>query len=760
MKRVLITLLILLLTLSCVAFGEKPFLLLYNPTEQYGEYMMKNHVVPVLEKLGIPYELRSIFGLNYNEIDHQKYAFVISWYYSQNVPYPESYLRQLSIFVKNGGKFFFLNNLGVKTSFREVNNLMNLLGVHYRGGFKTLENSTAQFEKEYFVRAPYGTTSVPAEKYDIFGSDVKKILSYLDETGSEYPMIFLSKTGGGAVFNSFIDKDGRVILNVQKIIESFFETAVGNENKVLVVKSVFDPDEYVRTQKEFIEIFELAKIEVDFVDVTEFYRLSFFELCKYRFIIWNTESTYFETQTIKRYVESGGTFIFCTNIFNTPWNKNVVSQRINVEKLVFVKELFPLHNSADGIKYKIANFVVGFSVVLSDKSTVLAKLEGDGSTPVIWYEERGKGFVGYIYPITVLKPIRGLILQAILEMQNFSISGFLNSVTFHLDDFSLPSYNVEKNGILDDEFYYDVWWKDMKNFSERFGIPFTAMLILTYNGSSSPPFDFTEFFVSRSAGPLKAVLELNQSHHELGFHGYNHISLTAENWKNPENLILSLGVSKEFVERLVGHSIFFTTYTAANNIIDLYGVENLLKAIPEIRVICTSYYYPNFSEYEILSGNVLIVPRSTYGYYPEESVVLTIASSLAHFGSFAHFIHTDDVFASDRNPDGKDWNALYRSLVGIYSQVKSTFPFLRFHTVSEFYKYMVDYMTKSVRYDLDDHGLYINVPKDSLFPRYFFVRAKRKIETVKGGKILSYFAESNLYVVEMNDHYLSIDFTH
>ncbi len=754
MKKFVLTLLVLLL--SSLILAEKPFLLLYNSSEAYGEYMFKNYIVPVLQKFGIQYELKNVIGLNYNEIDPERYSLVISWYYSPNVPYPETYLRQLANFVNNGGKFLFLNNLGVSTSFREINNLMNLLGVHYKGGYKNIQNVKLNYFKEYFLEEPSKgkDTPIPVEKYEIYGKDVKILLSYTSEDGTFYPMIFLSSSGGGAVFNSFV-KDGKVIIDFERLVYDILATNVGKENKVLIVKERYDTDIYLSSQYHYSKIFELAKIDYDFVDFTQFYRFSIFDINKYKFIIWNTDSLYFDSKFIKTFVENGGTFIFSTNVYNTPWRSYIVQKSIPINKLLFDKSLFPFNNTANGTYYALSNFSLTFNLSLPDKVKVLAKLVGTEDVPAIWYEKVGNGYIGYIYPSIINTFNRGLVLQSILEMQDLSISGFLNIGTFHLDDFPLPSYNIVRKGVNDDEFYYQTWWNDMKKFSERFNIPFTAMAILTYNGSSAPPFDFTEFFVSNTNGPLKALLELYESNHELGFHGYNHNSLTRENWKNPENLILSLKTAKKFVETLIGHPVFFITYTAANNIIDTYGIENLLKAIPEIEVICTSY---NLDEFGIVGNDVLVLPRATYGYYPKEQVVGTMVNTLANFGSLSHFIHTDDLFATDRNPERKDWDFLYGTLNEIYDELKSKFPWLRFLTTSEAYRYYVDYFKKSVKYTLIGKSAYINVSKDNVLPRYFIVRTKKDIDGIYGAKILAHYPGSNLYIIEMYNHQAVINF--
>ncbi|WP_129408827.1 DUF2194 domain-containing protein [Marinitoga lauensis] len=762
MKKFIVILLLAFLTISL--FGQKDLLLLYKKSEQYGEFMFKYHIIPVLEKYNINYELKNIEDMNYYRIDNSKYFGVISWYYSPEMKNSHLYLRQLSNFVEKGGFFFFFNNLGVTSDIREINNLLNKIGIHYIYGYRELKNYTVNYKKEYFLTQPPTSLKEPVEKYIVFGDNDDILLSYKVDN-EEYPMIILSNNGGGAIFGSFVNEKGDIILNIEKIISSLINQKVGIENKVLIVKTKFDATQYLNSQKELYKIFEYAKINYDSIDVEEFYNLSLIDLLPYKYIIWNTDAEYVETGTIKRFIENGGTFVFATLLSNTPWKENIKNDNIDISKIIFVKDIFPIGNMKNGESVIDRYFNISFNIELSKKNIILAYLGGNNvKVPAIWYKKVNSGYMGYMYPGIIVKELRGLILQSILEMQDVSIAGILNSFIFYIDDFPLPSYNVKKakvnnKMITDDKYYYDVWWPSIKVFAEEYNIKYTFVTPLSYNGSSTPPFEFTEFFISNNNNPYKAMKEIDESDFELGLHGYNHNSLTKDRWANPENIILSLNAAKKFISEILGHPIVISSYVAPNNLIDEFGAKYLLKAIPTIKTIGTSYEGKDeFSEYRITNNFVVIIPRSTYGYYPLKRIYLSTINTLANFGTFQHFIHPDDLFASDRNPENRSWDEMYNNLRTFYDTIKQKFPWLRNQTASEAYPYFFDYLTQTVKYYWKNNELNVILPNSTLFPKYFMIKSKRVIKKINGGKIVKYYRNNRLYILEMNKSIMHINF--
>ncbi|RDI91391.1 hypothetical protein Ob7_05621 [Thermosipho africanus Ob7] len=752
MKKVLV---IFLMIISVIIFSQKKFLLLYKGSEQYGEYMLKNYVIPYLEKNKINYELLDVERMNFYSINSSDFSTIITWYYSNALENSVLYLRQLSIFIENGGNFFFFNNIGANADARELNNVFNKIGVHYKYGYKQLSNYNIEYDKNFFKTSPSTDISRPVEEYEVFSKETKIILSF-KVNDKKYPMIFLSNNGGGAIFNSFIDKEGNIILDIQKILHYLTNKKVGRENKILVVCDKYDKEFYLEKQFQLKKLLEYAKINFETDYVERFFEYSYIDLTPFRYIIWITDSKFIHTNTIKRFINNGGTLLFITDPYNTPWNKNIVLEKNNIEKILFNKELFFLSNTDEGCEFDI-NFDIDFNIELDASNIVLANLVGSKPIPAIWYKKEGSGYIGYIYPPLIKKETRGLILQSILEMQDFNISGFLNSFIFYLDDFPIPSYNVTKRDVIDTDFYYKTWWKDIKAFAKSYNIKYTIVTPLSYNGVSNPPFEFSEYLITHF--PKDALIEIDNSDFELGLHGYNHLSLTKENWPNPQNIIESLRAAKKFLESILGHKIFLNSYVAPNNIIDEYGVQNLIKALPEVTTIGTTYSSTDeFSEYMIYNNNVVIIPRSTYGYYPLKRILISSINTLANFGSFQHFIHPDDFFAKDRNPMQKNWEELITILDRFYYKIKSKMPWLKNYTASEAYPYFLDYLTQKYEYKISENYLEITIPNYSLMPKYFLLKTKIPVEKIIGGKIISFYLENDIYIIQMQGTRMKIFF--
>ncbi|ONN27268.1 hypothetical protein XJ44_05680 [Thermosipho affectus] len=749
MKKILLT---IFLILSILSFSQKKILLLYKGSEEYGEYMLKDHVIPILEKNNLNFDLADIEKFNYYNISSKHYTGIISWYYSTKLNTPEVYLRQLSKFVEEGGIFFFFNNLGVSTEQREINNLLNKIGIHYMYGYKVLKNFEITYDKDFFTATP-STLPQPVEKYKIFAKDIKIILD-LKSKDTKYPLIFISPRGGCAIFNSFLNNE-KVVLNIEKLIDVFLTKQVGMKNKILIVKDTYDSNFYTKIQYDLKKTLEYAKINFDITIIDDFYNKSFIDLLPYKYIIWCTNSKFISSENTEMFLNNGGTILYITNIYNTPWKNNIKTEEHIVKKIFFKKEIFPLKNTKNGIGIE-RSFEISFNVDLHNEK-ILSYLVSDKNIPVIWYKKEKNGYLGYIYPPIIIKETRGLILQCILDMQDFNIMGFLNSFIFYIDDFPIPSYEIVKKGINDTNFYYNIWWKDMKDFSKSYNIKYTIVTPLSYNGASNPPFDFSEFLISDK--PSNALVEIDNSEHELGLHGYNHLSLLKRNWENEKNLQEGLKSAKKFIQLILGHPIFINSYVAPNNIIDKFGIKNLLKALPEIKTIGTTYTSnDDFSEYKIIGNFAIVIPRSTYGYYPLKKILLNSINTLANFGSFQHFIHPDDFFSNDRNPKNKTWEELLSYLSTFYYKVKITFPWLENQTASEAYPYFFDFLTQKYEYNIKKDKMEIIISPSALKPKYFLLRTKIPIRSILGGDIVAFYPENDIYILKTTSSKVVITF--
>jgi len=117
------------------------------------------------------------------------------------------------------------------------------------------------------------------------------------------------------------------------------------------------------------------------------------------------------------------------------------------------------------------------------------------------------------------------------------------------------------------------------------------------------------------------------------------------------------------------------TYVAPNNTIDFFGVRVLKRVFPSIRVIGT-YYFSKDTETPNEFGlydDLVILPRTTAGYYPVNGLLSDSVSVLMNFGTFQYFLHPDDLFSNDRNPKGEMWKKMLEDLKRFLTDMKRTY---------------------------------------------------------------------------------------
>ena len=76
--------------------------------------------------------------------------------------------------------------------------------------------------------------------------------------------------------------------------------------------------------------------------------------------------------------------------------------------------------------------------------------------------------------------------------------------------------------------------------------------------------------------------------HELGFHGYNHVSLLKEDWPQDQFIVTALNTAvKKW--KTIGFNELPISYVPPSNYIDSVGLAKLQEGIPSIRYIQSTY---------------------------------------------------------------------------------------------------------------------------------------------------------------------------
>ena len=402
----------------------------------------------------------------------------------------------------------------------------------------------------------------------------------------------------------------------------------------------------------------------------------------------------------------------------------------------------------------------------------------DDKYPVVMENYIGEGKVVFLNSTMMIdKNMRGLVYSILLSGLEGVPYPIANVSTIYLDDFPSPVYNIMKEpiasemGISMSEFVDKVWWPDMLKLSKEFDINYTTGITFDYSTNITPPFIFSEWDrnikestnVSLSNWLTNSTLKNN---HELGFHGYNHVSLQKSDWKNTAHITTALKtVIKKW--KVDDYGTLPVTYIPPSNMIDSIGLVKLKQGMPSIKYMSSSYFgvvhEGEGREFDIDPYNKKLFdyPRVTFEYLLDNQKQFTKESLYLFTGIWTHFVHPDDVFqikdASNkktagnygyRNALGLGWHTSKDGSPGLYPRFrnllashKKTFPKSRFLKASDAAEIVNNWRSSSYNH-LENNELYTVKKKgeSNLLLHYWFAYTSnsnlREVETfLKNNKI-------------------------
>ena len=146
-----------------------------------------------------------------------------------------------------------------------------------------------------------------------------------------------------------------------------------------------------------------------------------------------------------------------------------------------------------GQRYELSDpFESSMAVQLRDDAAVYA-VTGDEGVPLIWSTELGKGRVVVDNIGVYDKVMRGFYAASYSLLGEACAYPVLNSAVFFLDDFPSPvpegdgQYIRQDYGLSIADFYAKVWWPDLVQMAERFGIRYTGVMIENYEDDTTDP---------------------------------------------------------------------------------------------------------------------------------------------------------------------------------------------------------------------------------------------------------------------------------
>ncbi len=394
------------------------------------------------------------------------------------------------------------------------------------------------------------------------------------------------------------------------------------------------------------------------------------------------------------------------------------------------------------------------------------------SHPLLWTVSKGNGRVlSWNWNGFLTGDFQGFILESFLYVRPVGIASTAGLGIMFVDDWPIPMFNVIKAplSVKDTEFYTRRFWPDMKDFFSRRGIPYISYVVFNYNANTEPPFGGGEFFVAENQATVKIGREILESGQELGFHGYNHISLTGEKttvnvavWPSQQAMERSLEAAKREWIGLFGEHTLPHAYIAPNNIISEEGIAAIHNVFPSIKVMSflrsgtgeetRSEFgpHPRFKD-------VYLIPRTSSGYPFTPAVRQLTVAAASGAGIWAHFIHADDIFDPYRSR-GMSWSELKDEFASMIDFVDKHYPWIRFVTLREAHETLQRQDDIGVEYRwLDGNRLEIRASYPGLPVR---IRMNGyRLTRSHGAKVLYRYKEMPAIVLQMEGTLATLEFS-
>ncbi|WP_010178459.1 DUF2194 domain-containing protein [Aquimarina agarilytica] len=461
-----------------------------------------------------------------------------------------------------------------------------------------------------------------------------------------------------------------MINSCQKIIEETYidEKEVSLVEKIPQIQFINDHEiaESISYVKHFQKICDYTKFSFLETSIQDWNKKHFIPSSVKVLIVRDTRNIKTRTiNTIVEFVSNGGSLVLLSNIED--------------KRFAYFMGLKPdaslvIDNTATGIHFqkavlpnlkgnKSALKTIHFGLARNNfvkDINVLATSVSNTEFPVLLEHKIDNGNV-ILYNSTnaLTKRDRGLLFSMIIKGLEGRPYPIVNVSTIFIDDFPSPLYDSENEpiksemGISNRDFVTKVWWQDMLALSKEFNIDYTALVAFEYSDNTLPPFAFEQWDLNSQKGDVlgsnwMAEEVLNQGH-ELGLHGYNHVSLLLNDWKNANYMGMSLVAAKK-KWKISQLGKLPVSYVPPSNYIDSVGLNKLVKIIPSIKYMCSlylgNYAEGNEREYDTdkLNKHLFDYPRISSGYVIENEKDYDIHSLYLYTGIWSHFVHPDDVY--------------------------------------------------------------------------------------------------------------------
>ena len=413
------------------------------------------------------------------------------------------------------------------------------------------------------------------------------------------------------------------------------------------------------------------------------------------------------------------------------------------------------------------------TVQLNPKTTTVHASVGkaDG-VPLIWEATYGEGkFVVDNFGMCD-KAFRGFYAASLSLFHAVYLYPVINGSTFYLDDFpsQIPSGNSEyitrdyQTTIRD--FYINIWWPDMMNLSDQYGIRYTGLAIECYDDAVDGTTD-----ASPDTGTfLNFGNMLLRKGGELGYHGYNHQPLAIgrdyqgiydyKAWQNKAAIVKAFDHLVAFCEELFP-SVPMAVYVPPSNLLAQEGRDILIEEYPQIRTL-SGIYWPDdvldfclLQEFEVDENGIVDQPRIISGCDIDDFMTMGALSELNLHYVNNHFTHPDDALDPERGAK-LGWEELCTRFESYLKWLYGAAPTLRNFTGTELSAAVQRFAAVTPHTEIGDQSMTLSV--DHFYDdAQFMVRFNEKEpDTVTGGTLTH--LTGNLYNLEATEDTVIISF--
>lgn len=401
---------------------------------------------------------------------------------------------------------------------------------------------------------------------------------------------------------------------------------------------------------------------------------------------------------------------------------------------------------------------------------------GEDAVPLLWEYGSGEGKAVVVNLGWYDQEYRGIYAAAFSLLGDYCAWPVINGSAFYIDAFPFPlsdgtnGYITEVYGERVDlyEFYVQIWWKDLMELADAYGISFTASLLEENSYDFEPPFEEAQM---QNRYAYFASMLINNGG-ELGLYGYSRLPLILEEeagayaeanlqteslWGSREDMAASLKEAERFYKGLLSGQEM-TVYVPPANLLSEEGLDVLHETLPQIRAVAGSYFSQGEiggTEFSVDGNGMIFTPRITEGSRVTENGMLASFSELNLHYVNTHSIAPSNVVNADEGAE-EGWPALLEQITEYEEWLAGAAPGLRKLNGSElaaavqrFY-----YLDVEARDTVEGMELRFANFQDEAWLLVRFNEWEPDLQKVTGGKLEK--LQGNLYLLEAEEETVSV----